>query len=142
MVDAGIDADRLGQWLDRHHAPGHGELPELEKLGGGSQNVLLRVKRGDTRMVLRMPGARADEKRLSELLREIRLIRALRGTDVPHAELIAADETGELLGKPFYVMAEINGWSPMDGGWQPPFDTDFEARLGLAFQLVEGAAKL
>lgn len=142
MVDAGIDADRLGQWLDRHHAPGHGELPELEKLGGGSQNVLLRVKRGDTRMVLRMPGARADERRLSELLQEIRLIRALRGTDVPHAELIAADETGELLGKPFYVMAEINGWSPMDGGWQPPFDTDLEARRGLAFQLVEGAAKL
>ena len=141
-MDVGIDADRLGQWLDRHGAPGHGELPELEKLGGGSQNILLRVKRGDTCMVLRMPGARADEKRLNELLREIRLVRALKGTDVPHAELIAADETGELVGKPFYVMAEIDGWSPMDGGWQPPFDTDLEARRGLAFQLVEGAAKL
>ena len=37
---------------------------------------------------------------------------------MPHAELIAADETGEVLGKPFYVMAEIDGWSPMDGGWR------------------------
>ena len=45
-------------------------------------------------------------------------MRALKGTDVPHAELFAADETGELVGKPFYVMAEIDGWSPMDGGWQ------------------------
>lgn len=69
-------------------------------------------------------------------------MRALKGTDVPHAELIAADETGEPLGKPFYLMAEIDGWSPMDGGWQPPFDTDLDARRELAFQLVEGAAKL
>ena len=141
-MDTGIDAERLGQWLDRQNAPGHGELPELEQLSGGSQNVLLVVKRGGTRMVLRMPGARADDKRLNELLREIRLVRALKGTDVPHAELIAADESGDVLGKPFYVMAEIDGWSPMDSGWQAPFDTDFEARRGLAFQLIEGAAKL
>jgi aminoglycoside phosphotransferase (APT) family kinase protein len=141
-VDANLDARRLGRWLDEHDAPGHGELPDLEQLGGGSQNVLLLVKRGDARMVLRMPGARADDKRLNELLREIRLVRALKGTDVPHAELIAADESGEVLGKPFYVMAEIDGWSPMDRGWQAPFDTDLEARRGLAFQLVEGSAKL
>ncbi len=141
-MDASLDARRLGRWLDEHDAPGHGELPDLEQLGGGSQNVLLLVKRGDARMVLRMPGARADDKRLNELLREIRLVRALKGTDVPHAELIAADESGEVLGKPFYVMAEIDGWSPMDRGWQAPFDTDPEARRGLAFQLVEGAAKL
>ena len=140
-MDTGIDAERLGQWLDRQNGPGHGELPELEQLSGGSQNVLLVVKRGGTRMVLRMPGARADDKRLNELLREIRLVRALKGTDVPHAELIAADESGDVLGKPFYVMAEIDGWSPMDSGWQAPFDTDFEARRGLAFQLIE-AAKL
>jgi aminoglycoside phosphotransferase (APT) family kinase protein len=141
-VNAGIDAHRLGQWLDQEGAPGHGELPELEQLTGGSQNVLLVVKRGGTRMVLRMPGARADDNRLNELLREIRLVRALKGTDVPHAELIAADESGDVLGKPFYVMTEIDGWSPMDSGWQAPFDTDLEARRGLAFQLVEGAAKL
>ena len=141
-MDAGIDAGRLGRWLDRNHAPGHGEQPDLKQLTGGSQNSLYLVTRGDSRMVLRMPGARADEKRLNELLREIRLVRALKGTDVPHAELIAADESGELLGKPFYVMAEIDGWSPMDGGWPPPFDTEFDARSDLAFQLVEGAAKL
>jgi aminoglycoside phosphotransferase (APT) family kinase protein len=43
---------------------------------------------------------------------------------------------------PFYVMRAIDGWSPMDGGWQAPFDTDLQARRGLAFELVEGAAKL
>ncbi len=142
--DAGRDLDTaaLGRWLDAHHAPGEGERPVLELLTGGSQNTLYRVSRGDQRMVLRMPGARADAARLDGLLREIRLVRGLKGTDVPHAEMIAADDSGVVLGKPFYVMAEIDGWSPMGGGWQAPFDTDLPARRQLAFELVGGAAKL
>jgi aminoglycoside phosphotransferase (APT) family kinase protein len=143
MTDvSGVDADALGHWLDQQNAPGQGERPVLQSLSGGSQNTLIRVQRGTHRMVLRMPDARADSARLDGLLREIRLVRGLKGTDVPHAELIAADESGGLLGKPFYVMAEIDGWSPMGGGWQAPFDTDLDARSHLAFELVEGAAKL
>ncbi|MET0900389.1 MAG: phosphotransferase family protein [Mycobacterium sp.] len=140
--DTGVDADALGHWLDEQDAPGHGERPALELLSGGSQNTLIRVRRGEHRMVLRMPGARADAARLDGLRREIRLVRGLKGTDVPHAELVAADDSGTLLGKPFYVMAEIDGWSPMDGGWAAPFDTDLDARRGLAIELVEGAAEL
>ncbi|MDA4106819.1 phosphotransferase family protein [Mycolicibacterium holsaticum] len=137
-----INAHRLSRWLDEHDVAGWGEVPALQQLSGGSQNALYVIERGGHRMVMRMPGESADERRLADLLREIRLVRALSGTDVPHAELIAADETGEVLGKPFYVMAEIDGWSPMDRGWPAPFDTDLEARRGLAFQLIEGAAKL
>ncbi|OBK17148.1 phosphotransferase family protein [Mycobacterium asiaticum] len=137
-----IAAGVLGHWLDTNGAPGAGEEPVLDQLSGGSQNTLYLVQRGSERMVLRMPGPRADAARVDGLLREIRLVRALRGTDVPHAELIAADETGSVLGLPFYVMRAIDGWSPMDGGWRAPFDTDLQARRGLAFQLVDGAAKL
>lgn len=137
-----LDVGALGTFLDASNAPGAGEEPVAELLTGGSQNILYLIRRGTERMVLRMPGARADKSRLDGLLREIRLVRALKGTDVPHAELVAADETGDVLGLPFYVMAEIDGWSPMGGGWEAPFDTDLDARRGLAFQLVEGAAKL
>lgn len=139
---SGLDAAALGRWLDASEAPGSGEEPRVGQLKGGSQNTLYLLDRGGERMVLRMPGARADAARIDGLLREIRLVRALSGTDVPHAALIAADDTGSVLGMPFYVMQAIDGWSPMDGGWQPPFDTDLAARRGLAFQLVEGAAKL
>lgn len=139
---AGLDTAALSRWLDTTGAPGAGEEPVAEVLTGGSQNLLYLVRRGDERMVLRMPGPRANEKRLAELLREIRLLVALKGTDVPHAELVAAEESGDVLGKPFYLMKEIDGWSPMGGGWRAPFDTDLEARRGLAFQLIEGAAKL
>ncbi|GLE53942.1 phosphotransferase family protein [Mycobacterium montefiorense] len=145
MTTAGgtpLDPGVLGRWLDANDAPGGGEEPSLEQLKGGSQNTLYLIARGSERMVLRMPGARADAARIDGLLREIRLVRALSGTDVPHAELIAADDSGTVLGMPFYVMRAIDGWSPMDGGWQPPFDTDPDARRGLAFELVEGAAKL
>ena len=64
----------LGRWLDSQDAPGHGEEPPVadDVLKGGSQNMLHRVSRGGLGMVLRMPGPRADERRLSELLREIR----------------------------------------------------------------------
>ncbi|OSC41415.1 phosphotransferase family protein [Mycobacterium decipiens] len=153
MVTAGdtqLDAGVLGRWLDSRlagtGAPGSGEEPVVEQLGGGSQNTLYLIRRGPAEdlapMVLRMPGPRADAARIDGLLREIRLVRALSGTDVPHAELIAADETGSALGMPFYVMRAIDGWSPMAGGWRAPFDTDLDARRGLAFELVDGAAKL
>ena len=141
-IEPQLDACVLGRWLDENDAPGSGEEPSLELLKGGSQNTLFLIDRGGERMVLRMPGTRADAARIDGLLREIRLVRALSGTDVPHAALIAADETATVLGMPFYVMRAIDGWSPMDGGWQAPFDTDLQARRGLAFALVEGAAKL
>ena len=145
MLTAGgtqLDPGVLGRWLDANDAPGGGEEPVLEQLKGGSQNTLFLIRRGGQTMVLRMPGARADAARIDGLLREIRLVRALSGTDVPHAAMIAADDTGTVLGVPFYVMRAIDGWSPMDGGWAAPFDTDLDARRGLAFELVEGAAKL
>ncbi|ORV50034.1 acyl-CoA dehydrogenase [Mycolicibacter engbaekii] len=136
-----LDGDRLGRWLDAHGAPGQGEYPRLEPLTGGSQNTLYRVRRGEAAMVLRMPGPRADAARIDGLRREIRLVRALSGTDVPHAQLIAADD-GELLGTPFYVMAEVTGWNSTGNAWPAPFDSDRDARRGLAFELVEGAARL
>jgi len=40
-------------------------------------------------------------------------------------------------------MEYVDGWSPMGGGgWPAPFDTDAEGRRGLAFQLVDGIARL
>ena len=42
-------------------------------------------------------------------------------------------------------MGFVDGWSPMGierSKWPAPFDTDLEARAGLAYQLVEGIALL
>jgi aminoglycoside phosphotransferase (APT) family kinase protein len=48
-----------------------------------------------------------------------------------------------VLGRAFYIMGFVDGWSPMGMDyWPAPFDTDLEARAGLAYQLVEGIALL
>jgi aminoglycoside phosphotransferase (APT) family kinase protein len=48
-----------------------------------------------------------------------------------------------VLGRPFYLMGFVDGWSPMNSdGWPAPFDADAGARRGLAFELVEGIARL
>ncbi|MGV0794876.1 phosphotransferase family protein [Mycolicibacterium sp. XJ1819] len=140
-LTGGVDANRLGRWLDDVGAPGNGELPTLERLTGGSQNTLFRIRRGDSDMVLRMPGADRSDSRIAGLMREVRVMRALRDTDVPHAALIAVDETGAVCGVPLLVMEAVDGWSPVQG-WPTPFDTDTEARRGIAFEIIDGAAKL
>jgi aminoglycoside phosphotransferase (APT) family kinase protein len=136
-----VDIRKLGRWLDDQGVPGGEGAPAVEKMAGGSQNILYRIRRGQHSGVLRMPGPNADDARIDGLRREIRLLAALAGADVPHAELLAAEPTGDLLGRPFYVMQDVDGWSPLDG-WRPPYDDDLEARRELAFGLVDGAARL
>ena len=77
-------------------------------------------------------------------MREWRIIEALDGTDVPHTPAVAMCDDASVLGRTFYLMGLVDGWSPMDerSGWPPPFDTDLDARAGLAYQLVEGIALL
>jgi aminoglycoside phosphotransferase (APT) family kinase protein len=77
-------------------------------------------------------------------MREWRIIEALDGTDVPHTPAVAFCPGAEILGRPFYLMGFVDGWSPMGTGgrWPEPFGSDLEARRGLAFQIVEGAALL
>jgi len=75
--------------------------------------------------------------------REMRIIDALDGTEVPHTAALGVCEDPSVLGRTFYLMGWVDGWSPMNtDGWPAPFDTDLEARQGLAYQLVEGIALL
>jgi aminoglycoside phosphotransferase (APT) family kinase protein len=94
---------------------------------------------------MRIPPSTAPATRDDGIVREWRIIEALNGTDVPHTEAVALCDDKAVLGRTFYLMGFVDGWSPMgmDGGhWPAPFDTDLEARRGLAFQLVEGIALL
>ncbi len=133
----------LARWMDANGVPGAGAAIELEPIGGGASNDVYAVARGDQRMVLRRPPDTAPPDRDSAMLREYRVLRALRGTDVPHPEAIAVCDDPTVAGRPFYLMAHVEGWSPMTfPQWAPPFDIDLEARRGLAFELVGGIAKL
>lgn len=135
-----IDSAALGAWLDK---TGHGEPVELRFISGGTQNDIYEVRRGDERAVLRIPPPGAPANRDEGMVREWRIIEALDGTDVPHTKAIALCTDASVLGRPFYLMGYVDGWSPMEHkGWPEPFHSDVSARPELAYQLVEGIALL
>jgi aminoglycoside phosphotransferase (APT) family kinase protein len=138
-----IDFERLATWMDDEGLPGKGEPIEHSMLSGGTQNVIYDIRRGDARAVLRMPPPEAPADRDQGIMREWRIIKALDGSDVPHTSAIGACDDPSVLGRPFYLMGFVEGWSPMGRTtWPAPFDTDLEARAGLGYQLAEGIALL
>ena len=139
-----IDVARLADWMDGAALPGKGEPLETRFLSGGTQNVIYELRRGEHSCVLRMPPPDAPGDRDKGILREWRIIEALDGTDVPHTTAVGVCADASVLGRPFYLMGFVDGWSPMDthGRWPEPFDSDLEARAGLSYQLAEGIALL
>lgn len=135
--------ERLGAWLDSQGL-GVGAPLQHRYISGGSQNEIYEVRRGDLHGALRIPPPTAPPDRDGGIVREWRIIEALNGTDVPSTEAIAVCTDPSVLGRTFYLMGFVDGWSPMDthGRWPEPFHSDVAARRGLAFQLVEGIALL
>src|SRR5688572_11178928 len=84
-----IDLAKLAAWMDSEQLGG-GPIEDARLLAGGTQNILLRFRRGGREYILRHPPAnpRPQSNRIME--REARLLRALVGTRVPHPALIAA----------------------------------------------------
>jgi aminoglycoside phosphotransferase (APT) family kinase protein len=138
-----LDTAVLGRWMDCEGLPGAGTALALARLSGGSQNELFMVEREGVRAVLRIPPAASPAARHDGLRRELRLLRALKGTDVPHAELVAGTDDADMLGAPFYLMQPVEGWSPTGTAkWPQAYESDPSLRAPLAFELVRGAALL
>jgi aminoglycoside phosphotransferase (APT) family kinase protein len=137
-----IETARLTEWLDSRGL-GTGPL-EANFISGGTQNEIYELRREGLHGALRMPPAAAPGARDDGIRREWRIIEALDGTEVPHTAAIGWCDDSSVLGRPFYVMGFVDGWSPMGtmGTWPAPFDTDLDARKGLAYQLIEGIALL
>jgi len=143
-MSAGIDVERLGAWMDESGIAGKGEPIDHRYISGGSQNEIYEIRRGELHCAIRIPPPSAPAPRDEGIVREWRIIEALNDTEVPHTDAVAVCTDPSVLGRTFYLMGFVDGWSPMGltNGWPTPFDTDVDARRGLAFQLVEGIALL
>ena len=139
-----VDPGTLARWMDARGLPGAGEPVRVRFISGGASNEIFEIRRGDARMALRRPPRTVPTGRNETMLREYRVLDALRDTDVPHSRVLAVCDDVDVLGACFYVMEFVEGWSPMSMGrtWPPPFDTDLAARPGLAYELVSAIAKL
>jgi aminoglycoside phosphotransferase (APT) family kinase protein len=139
----GLDTGRLAAWLTARGLLSRPAELVVERISGGNQNIVARLRGGAEPMILRRPPVVVPEGRDAAMEREFRLLTALEGTAVPHARPLALCTDRAVLGAAFYVMAEVDGWSPATSrSWPAPFrpEDGGEARRRLAFELVRGLA--
>lgn len=105
--DIDFDPQRLADYLDQRMG-GRVDI-SLVRISGGQSNPTYFLDRGEARFVLRkkpagliLPGAHAIE-------REFRVLSALHGTEAPVPRPVLIEESSEVLGTPFYLMARVEG---------------------------------
>lgn len=103
--------DTLRDWLEEHHLKTDGSVPPT-RLAGGSQNRLYRINGPQRHYVLRCGPRHPRPQTNATLEREVRVLTALDGTDVPHARVLAVCLDDALLGGVFYVAEWIDGFNP------------------------------
>jgi aminoglycoside phosphotransferase (APT) family kinase protein len=97
----------LQAFLDAH---GLGEGPiRATPIGEGHSNVTYLVEREGAEVVLRRPPRPPLPPSAHDVLREARLLRALRDTPARVPHVLAVSEDPATIGAPFYVMERIEG---------------------------------
>jgi len=98
----------LREFLDAHEL-GSGEL-HAQPIGEGHSNVTYLIERADgSELVLRRPPRPPLPPSAHDVLREARLLRALRDTPARVPAVLAVGEDEAIIGSPFYVMERIAG---------------------------------
>ena len=81
---------------------------EARLITGGKSNLTFELSSSAGHLILRRPPTGTLLPRAHDMGREARIQHALQRTDVPVAAVVLQD-TGELLGVPFYVMERVEG---------------------------------
>jgi len=112
-----VDIAALRLWMDDQGLSGDA-VTEVRALAGGTQNLLMRFRRGERDYVLRR-GPRHLRRASNEVMRrEARVLQALAGSAVPHPAFVAGPgepETGVAGEAVFYLMAPVDGFNPTAG---------------------------
>ncbi len=98
----------LRAFLDTHGL-GEGAI-EASPIGEGHSNVTYLIRRADgSELVLRRPPRPPLPPSAHDVLREARLLRALRGTAARVPTVLAVEDDPATIGCPFYVMERVEG---------------------------------
>jgi aminoglycoside phosphotransferase (APT) family kinase protein len=135
-----VDLDRLAAWMDERGLEA-GPIEEAARPPGGTQNILIRFRRGIRWFMLRRPPLSPRMNGSETMRREARVLAALADTDVPHPRLIAACPQEDVLGAAFYLMEPVEGFNPTVG--LPALHAGSpEVRHAMGLSLVDGIAAL
>ena len=125
-------------FLDAH---GIGDGPiDATPIGEGHSNVTYRIERGDTQVVLRRPPRPPLPPSAHNVLREARLLRALRPTTARVPDVLAVCDEEATIGAPFYVMELVEG-EAIVASLPPALDTPTE-RLRISEQLIDALVEI
>jgi aminoglycoside phosphotransferase (APT) family kinase protein len=103
----GLDA--LTRFLRERGLCGSGSGLDVRRIGDGHSNLTFMVSDGTDRVVVRRPPPPPTPPGAHDMLREARLVDALRDTPVPVAAVLATARAGEVIDVPFYVMSFAEG---------------------------------
>jgi aminoglycoside phosphotransferase (APT) family kinase protein len=109
-------------------------------IGGGHSNVTYELLRHGARVVLRRPPRPPIPPSAHDVLREARLISALRPEGVRVPRVLALCEDASLIGMPFYVMEHVDGH--VLGEDEPPKLATPTARHKTGMELVDALVEL
>ncbi|MFM8599789.1 MAG: phosphotransferase family protein [Mycobacterium sp.] len=124
------------------HGLGEGPITDVNEITGGTQNILLRLRRSGRDYVLRRGPRHLRPVSNAVILRETRVLRALADTDVPHPGLIAVCEDTSVLGDAvFYLMEPIDGFNA-GAGLPALHAADAGIRHGMGLAMADAAARL
>lgn len=135
-----VDFGALASWMDGQGLAA-GPIDAARLLAGGTQNLIVQFERGGRLFVLRRPAAHVPANGNDTIRREIRVLGALAGSDVPHPALIAACPQEHVLGAAFYLMEAVDGFNVTVG--MPALHAgDPAIRRAMGFALVDGIVRL
>ena len=129
--------------LERYLAdrlPGKSAAIELERIGEGHSNITFLLRRGDERLVLRRPPRPPLPPSAHDVLREWRLLDAVKDTPIRAPRTLLACDDDSVIGAPFYVMEYVEG-SVITGAIPEPLDTP-EERRRMGLDLVDALAEI
>lgn len=135
-----VDLEALARWMDEQHLES-GPIESAQTLAGGTQNILLRFRRGEREFVLRRPPLHLRASSNETLRREARVLSALKDSGVPHPRLLGACADESVLGATFYLMEPVEGFNPR-GTLPAPHSQSATMRHRMGEALVEGIATL
>jgi aminoglycoside phosphotransferase (APT) family kinase protein len=135
-----VDLERLTQWMDAQSLES-GPILDAQPLTGGTQNILLRFRRGAREFVLRRPPLQARPEVCATIAREARVLGALAGSAVPHPELFGSCTDDAVLGAPFYLMAPVAGFNASAAAL-PNLHAQPQAQQRMGYSMVDALLRL
>jgi aminoglycoside phosphotransferase (APT) family kinase protein len=141
-----IDLGSLARWMDQHTPHlGHGPV-RARLVSGGSTNLVVGLERDGGHCILRSPPLAGSPQGEKTIEREATVLRALKGTAVPHPAFHAFCAERSVIGVPFYLMAQVDGWAATitheNVSLYPPRFADGPDQHYLGYAMVDGLAAM